>query len=69
MVYRAASKLPSVGVIGGGPGGLTSAMLLASKGFNVTLFEKGANVGGRSAPIMVGHSKLDTGEYLEYNES
>ena len=29
-------------VIGGGPGGLTSAMILAHRGFDVTLFEKEA---------------------------
>ena len=33
-------------VIGAGPGGLTAAMLLANRGFKVTVFEKAAQVGG-----------------------
>jgi len=28
-------------VVGAGPGGLTSAMILAHRGFEVTIFEKG----------------------------
>ncbi|KAL9657256.1 hypothetical protein ABK040_011477 [Willaertia magna] len=54
----------TIGIIGAGPGGLTNALLLASKGFKVTLFEKASVVGGRNAPIQVGHSKLDTGPTL-----
>ncbi|KAG2374522.1 hypothetical protein C9374_010806 [Naegleria lovaniensis] len=53
-----------IGIIGGGPGGLTSAMLLASKGFDVTVFEKGSRVGGRNSSIMVGDSKIDVGPTL-----
>ena len=29
-----------IAIVGAGPGGLTSAMLLASRGFDVTVFEK-----------------------------
>ncbi|KAL9657407.1 hypothetical protein ABK040_014395 [Willaertia magna] len=50
-----------VGVVGTGPGGLTTAMLLQSKGFNVTLFEKAPIVGGRTSTLKVGHSKFDLG--------
>ncbi|KAL0476396.1 phytoene desaturase [Acrasis kona] len=50
-----------IGIIGGGPGGLTSAMLLASKGFNVTLFEANKQVGGRNSELVVGQSKFDVG--------
>ena len=50
-----------IGIIGAGPGGLTSAMLLAHKGFDVTVLEKSDEVGGRSAPITLGDFKFDTG--------
>ena len=50
-----------IGIIGAGPGGLTSAMLLAHKGFDVTVFEKADEVGGRSAQITLDHFKFDTG--------
>lgn len=55
---------PSIGIIGGGPGGLSSALILASKGFPVTVFEKGSKIGGRNAPLQVGESTLDTGPTL-----
>lgn len=50
-----------IGIVGAGPGGLTSAMLLAHKGFDVTVLEKANDVGGRSAPITLGDFKFDTG--------
>ncbi|MDA0752822.1 MAG: FAD-dependent oxidoreductase, partial [Verrucomicrobia bacterium] len=48
-------------VVGAGPGGLTSAMLLAARGFKVTLVEKNDRVGGRSASIDLNGYKFDTG--------
>jgi phytoene desaturase len=48
-------------VIGAGPGGLTSAMLLQNKGYNVKLFEKADRVGGRNALIELNDYKFDTG--------
>ena len=48
-------------VVGAGPGGLTAAMLLAARGFKVTLIEKSAVVGGRSAAIERNGYKFDTG--------
>jgi phytoene desaturase len=58
---RSRSRRPTVNVIGAGPGGLTSAMLLAARGFDVTVFEKDSRVGGRSAGIEQGGYKFDTG--------
>ncbi|WP_270182090.1 phytoene desaturase family protein [Alkalihalobacillus sp. CinArs1] len=43
------SKNKRVIVIGAGPGGLTAAMLLASKGYAVTIYEKQSFVGGRTS--------------------
>ncbi|MBM4310547.1 MAG: phytoene desaturase [Deltaproteobacteria bacterium] len=48
-------------VVGAGPGGLTSAMILAKRGFDVTVFEKEAVVGGRNAPIRLDGYTFDTG--------
>jgi phytoene desaturase len=48
-------------VVGAGPGGLTSAMILAHRGFDVALFEKEAVVGGRSAPLKLNGYTFDTG--------
>ena len=48
-------------VIGAGPGGLVSGMLLAHRGYQVTLLEKADVVGGRNAPLHVGDYRFDTG--------
>ncbi len=48
-------------IVGAGPGGLTSAMILAHRGFSVTVYEKEAQVGGRNAPIRLGPYTFDTG--------
>jgi phytoene desaturase len=48
-------------VVGAGPGGLTAAMLLANRGFKVTVFEKEPHVGGRNAAIVSNGYKFDTG--------
>ena len=48
-------------IIGAGPGALTSGMLLAHRGYDVTILEKGASVGGRNAPIHAGPYTFDTG--------
>ncbi len=48
-------------IIGAGPGGLTSAMILAHRGFDVTVFEKEETVGGRNAPIHLDGYTFDTG--------
>ncbi len=48
-------------IIGAGPGGLTSAMILAKRGFDVLVFEKEPVVGGRNAPLRVKEFLFDTG--------
>ncbi len=48
-------------IVGAGPGGLTTAMLLASRGFKVTLLEKAQAVGGRNAAIKRNGYTFDTG--------
>lgn len=48
-------------VVGAGPGGLTCAMILAHRGFRVTVYEKQAEVGGRNASLKLGPYVFDTG--------
>jgi phytoene desaturase len=48
---RRADPMKRCAVIGGGIGGLTAALLLAHKGFQVDLFERQSNVGGKALSI------------------
>ncbi|OVE76569.1 phytoene desaturase [bacterium F11] len=48
-------------IIGAGPGGLTTGMILAHRGFEVTLFEAKEEVGGRNAAIKTEGYTFDTG--------
>ncbi|MEO6816800.1 MAG: phytoene desaturase family protein [Edaphobacter sp.] len=48
-------------VIGAGPGGLATAMLLARRGFSVQVFEKADRIGGRNAELVVGDYRFDLG--------
>ncbi len=51
----------NITIVGAGPGGLTTAMLLANRGFKVTIFEKESHVGGRNAAIQGKGYKHDIG--------
>src|SRR5579875_1938497 len=48
-------------IVGAGPGGLASAMLLAQRGFRVQVFEKQAFIGGRNAEVVLGDYRFDLG--------
>jgi phytoene desaturase len=48
-------------VVGAGPGGLASALILASRGFEVDVFEKRDRVGGRNSCLEVDGFKFDVG--------
>jgi phytoene desaturase len=50
-----------IAIIGAGPGGLTAAMILARRGFRVTLCEAQSQVGGRNAAIRSGPYTFDIG--------
>ena len=61
---RIMAKTPEqthVVIIGAGPGGLTTAMLLGARGFRVTVLEKNARVGGRNAAIVRNGYVFDVG--------
>ena len=58
-----------VGIIGAGPGGLMAAFLLASRGHQVTVFERSNRVGGRCAKLEKGSYSWDLGPtFLIYKE-
>lgn len=48
-------------IVGAGPGGLTAGMILANRGYDVTIVEKMDRVGGRNAEIKLGDYSFDTG--------
>jgi phytoene desaturase len=51
-------------VVGGGPGGLCSAMLLAARGFPVTVLERQPTIGGRSGALHLGPYTFDLGSTM-----
>ena len=62
-------KQPSVAIIGAGPGGLASALLLAKSGVKVTVFERSASVGGRNKVFERDGYKFDLGPtFFHYPE-
>ena len=48
-----------IGIIGGGVAGLTAAYELAKKGHSVTVFEKGAELGGQAATFPIEETRLE----------
>ena len=55
------NKVKKIIIVGAGPGGLTSGMILAKRGFDVTIIEKDSDVGGRNKPIRLNGYTFDTG--------
>ena len=55
------SKKPRAVVVGGGPGGLAAALLLAKSGVEVTVVEKRDDVGGRTATMRQDGFSFDIG--------
>lgn len=53
--------MKKVVVIGGGLGGLSSAISLATKGFDVTLLEKNRHLGGKLMKVNLGDAHFDFG--------
>lgn len=59
-------KSKRVIVIGAGLGGLSAALHLVAKGFQVTLLEKNPTVGGKLNRIRAGGYTFDTGLFAGY---
>jgi phytoene desaturase len=55
------SSKKKIVIVGAGPGGLTAAMVLAKRGFQVEVFEKEPAVGGRNAELTMGDFRFDVG--------
>lgn len=55
------AKTSSIAVIGAGLGGLSAAVRLAHKGYNVEVFEKSNTAGGKAACIYACGFRIDTG--------
>ena len=65
----ASSSRPRVAIIGAGPGGLASALLLAKSGVDVTVFERSSSVGGRNKVFDRDGFKFDLGPtFFHYPE-
>ena len=63
------SSQPKVAIIGAGPGGLASALLLAKSGVDVTVFERSSAVGGRNKVFDRDVFKFDLGPtFFHYPE-
>lgn len=58
--YREGGK-KKIAIVGAGPGGLATAMLLAQRGFRVQVFEKQDVIGGRNAEVRLGEYRFDLG--------
>lgn len=56
----------NVGIVGGGLGGLVSALVLARRGVNVTVFERSGSVGGRARTDELEGAKLNLGPRALY---
>ena len=54
-------KRPKIAVIGAGPGGLATAVLLAGQGVDVTVYESQPEIGGRTGRITLGDFSFDRG--------
>ncbi len=61
MIHHRKGGKKSVVIVGAGPGGLATAMLLAQRGFRVQVFEKQEVIGGRSAEVRLGEYRFDLG--------
>lgn len=48
-------------IVGAGPGGLSTGMILAHRGYDVQVFERHKEVGGRNAPIRAEGYTFDVG--------
>jgi phytoene desaturase len=51
----------TVGIIGAGPGGMSAAVTLQSKGYHVEVFEAQSSVGGCNAALKLGDFRFDVG--------
>ena len=63
-----AAEKKKVAVIGGGPAGIEAMKWLLQRGHDVTLYEKGSQVGGHVRDAVAADFKNDLRDYLKYME-
>ena len=61
-----AAEKKKVAVIGGGPAGIQAMQTLVERGHDVTLYEKGAEIGGNILNAVLDPRKTDMKQYLDY---
>jgi phytoene desaturase len=61
MSFEQSDRKRHIVIVGAGPGGLATAMLLAQRGFRVQVFEKQDIIGGRNAELQLGEYSFDLG--------
>src|SRR6201995_1729562 len=61
MSFDSSDRKRHIAIVGAGPGGLATAMLLAHRGFRVQVFEKQDCIGGRNAELRLGEYSFDLG--------
>jgi phytoene desaturase len=61
MRLHRSGRNKKIAIVGAGPGGLATAMLLAQRGFGVQVFEKQDVIGGRNAELRLGDYRFDLG--------
>lgn len=53
--------MKKVAIIGAGPGGLSAAMILAHRGYDVSIYESKPHIGGRNSALKVGDFTFELG--------
>ncbi len=66
--FTPAEKPKKIAVVGGGPAGITFALIAAKRGHEVTLYEKSEKLGGKIAAGSIPKIKFDLRNYLAYLE-
>jgi phytoene desaturase len=56
--------MASIGIVGAGLGGLSAAIHLASRGYEVTVYERNSTAGGKASEIRSAGFRFDTGPSL-----
>ena len=64
MSMETGNKQPHAAIVGAGLGGLSAAIHLRIRGFEVTVYEANEQVGGRAGQIIAGGYTFDTGPTL-----